>query len=200
MSRPLTVRRRERRLSLLALVLVLLIIAVCVWDALRDDFARAEYPQKYSAYVEEYAEQYELPTHLIYAVIRTESGFDSGAVSHAGAVGLMQLMPDTFRWLSDEMLGEHLADGMIRDPETNIRYGCYYLRRLYDRYGNWNAALAAYNAGPTRVDRWLEDPSMVDENGVLLSECIPDPYGETRRYVPSVLAAMEKYDTLYPAK
>ncbi len=190
-------KKRERRLAWLAGVLVVLILAACIYDALRDDMARIEYPKKYNAYVEAYAEQYELPPHLVYAVIRAESAFDSGAVSSAGAVGLMQLMPDTFRWLSDEMLGEQLADGMIRDPETNIRYGCYYLRRLYDRYGDWGTALAAYNAGPTRVDRWLEDPAMTDENGALIPESIPDPFGETRHYVPAVLAAMETYDKLY---
>lgn len=189
---------RDRRMIALALVLVLLIIAVCIYDTVRDDLLRVEYPKKYSVYVEKYAAQYELPPHLVYAVIHTESKFNSGAVSSAGAVGLMQMMPDTFRWLSDDLLHEQLSDGMLLDPETNIRYGCYYLKRLYDRYGNWETTLAAYNAGPTRVSTWLEDPAMVDESGALIPANIPDPYGETRRYVPTVLSAMEKYDTLYP--
>ncbi|MBQ7337616.1 MAG: lytic transglycosylase domain-containing protein [Clostridia bacterium] len=189
---------QERRGILLIILLLLLIAATCLLDALRDDIARVEYPKKYSAYVEKYAAQYDLPAHLIYAVIHTESRFDSSAVSVAGAVGLMQLMPSTFRWISDDMLGERLPDGMIYDPETNIRYGCYYLRRLYDRYGDYTAALAAYNAGPTRVDTWLDTPGMTDENGCLLPERIPTD--ETARYVPAVLGAMAQYDALYPTE
>lgn len=196
-----TVHRKSKKISaMLTMIALFLIIAACIAGALQNDVSQMEYPQKYSAYVEKYAVCYQLPPHLIYAVIRTESGFDSGAVSSAGAMGLMQIMPDTFRWLSDEMLREQLPDGMVKDPETNIRYGCYYLRRLYDRYGHWSTALAAYNAGPTRVDRWLEDPALVDQNGSLIAEKIPDPYGETRHYVPAVLAAMAKYDELYPQK
>jgi soluble lytic murein transglycosylase len=190
-------KKRDRKL-LLILVLVLLILIVCIYDGLRDDITKAEYPKNYSVYVEKYATQYQIPVHLLYAVIHTESGFDSSAVSPVGATGLMQLMPTTFRWLSDDMLGEHLADGMIYDPETNIRYGCYYLSLLFARYNNWESTLAAYNAGPSRVDRWLSTDGMTDEEGVLIPEKIPDPYGETRRYVPKVLKAKQAYDTLYP--
>ena len=108
----------------------------------------------------------------------------------------MQLMPQTFRWISDDMLGERLDDGMILDPETNIRYGCYYLRRLYDRYGDGAAALAAYNVGPGRVDQWLEDPALTLEDGKLNPAAIP--YQETRRYVKAILNTAQRYDTLYP--
>jgi soluble lytic murein transglycosylase len=107
----------------------------------------------------------------------------------------MQLMPSTFRWITDDVLRERLDDGMIYDPETNVRYGCFYLRRLYDRYGDWSAALAAYNAGPGRVDAWLDDPAMLDEAGRLDPTAIPTE--ETRRYVPAVLDAMRQYDQLY---
>ena len=107
----------------------------------------------------------------------------------------MQLMPSTFRWITDDVLRERLDDGMIYDPETNVRYGCLYLRRLYDRYGEWSAALAAYNAGPGRVDAWLDDPAMLDEAGRLDPTAIPTE--ETRRYVPAVLEAMRQYDQLY---
>ena len=111
----------------------------------------------------------------------------------------MQLLPDTFRWISDDVLRERLDDGMIYDPETNIRYGCYYLHLLYDRYEDWTAALAAYNAGPGRVDRWLDDPTMLDADGKLNPDAIPAT--ETRRYVPAVLEAQERYDELYaPSK
>ena len=78
---------------------------------------------------------------------RTESGFDSGAVSSAGAVGLMQLMPATFEWLTDGMLFEHLEPGMLYDPETNVRYGCFYLRRpLFQAAGNFHCTVIPQKA------------------------------------------------------
>ena len=190
---------KQNRGIALIIVLVLLIVATCLIDRHSDDMARNRYPKQYSAYVEHYAKAYDLPPHLIYAVIRTESDFDSSATSAVGAIGLMQLLPDTFRWISDDVLRERLDDGMIYDPETNIRYGCYYLHLLYDRYEDWTAALAAYNAGPGRVDRWLDDPTMLDADGKLNPDAIPAT--ETRRYVPAVLEAQERYDELYaPSK
>jgi soluble lytic murein transglycosylase len=185
----------QKRSIALIIILVILILATCLIDSYRDDIARIKYPKQYSTYVEHYAKAYDLPPHLVYAVIRTESDFDSNAQSAAGAIGLMQLMPSTFRWITDDVLRERLDDGMIYDPETNVRYGCFYLRRLYDRYGEWSAALAAYNAGPGRVDAWLDDPAMLDEAGRLDPTAIPTE--ETRRYVPAVLDAMRQYDQLY---
>ena len=192
-------RTKQNRGIALIIILVLLIVATCLIDSYRDDMARVRYPKQYSAYVEHYAKVYDLPPHLIYAVIRTESNFDSSATSAVGAIGLMQLLPSTFRWISDDLLRERLDSGMIYDPETNIRYGCYYLHLLYDRYEDWTAALAAYNAGPGRVDRWLDDPTMLDADGKLNPDAIPAT--ETRRYVPAVLEAQERYDELYvPSK
>ena len=191
-----TKNSEQKRGFALIIVLVVLIIATCLIDSYRDDIARLKYPKQYSTYVEHYAKVYDLPPHLVYAVIRTESDFDDNAASSAGAVGLMQLMPSTFQWITNDLLRERLDSGMIYDPETNIRYGCYYLRRLYDRYEDWAAALAAYNAGPGRVDGWLKDPAMLSEDGKLNPDAIPT--AETRRYVPAVLDAMRRYDELYP--
>lgn len=154
---------------------------------------RNAYPRDYSEYVSVYAEKYGVPEELVYAVIRTESDFDSGAVSGAGAVGLMQLMPETFRWLTDEILFDHLESGMLYDPETNIRYGTYYLSALYDRYGDWELALAAYNGGLGNVDKWLADDRYADGEGGLKKI----PFKETKKFVTRVTAAREKYEKLY---
>ena len=154
------------------------------------------YPTKYTEYVTVYAEKYGVPEELIYAVIRAESDFDSGAVSEAGAVGLMQLMPDTFKWLTDEILFDHLDSGMIYDPETNVRYGTYYLSYLYDRYGNWELALAAYNGGLGNVDKWLTDDKYADGEGGLKRI----PFKETRHFVSRVTDAWEMYVKLYSEK
>ena len=154
---------------------------------------KSAYPQGYADYVTVYAEKYGVPETLVYAVIRTESDFESGAVSGAGAVGLMQLMPATFKWLTDDMLFEHLEDGMLYDPETNIRYGTYCLSYLYDRYGRWDLAIAAYNGGLGNVDEWLEDERYADGEGGLKRI----PFKETRQFVSRVTEAWEMYERLY---
>ena len=150
-------------------------------------------PREYAEYVEVYAEAYGVPEGLVYAVIRTESSFDSGAVSPVGAVGLMQLMPSTFEWLTDDKLFEHLESGMLYDPETNIKYGTYCLSFLYDRYGDWELALAAYNGGLGNVDEWLEDDKYADGEGGLKRI----PFKETRQFVARVTDAWEMYERLY---
>ena len=105
----------------------------------------------------------------------------------------MQLLPDTFKWLTDDVLFEHMEVGMLYDPETNIRYGTYYLSFLYDRYGSWDLVLAAYNGGPGNVDKWLENSDYADGEGGLKKI----PFKETRQFVRRVNQAWKKYDTLY---
>ena len=155
---------------------------------------RSRYPRDYSEYVEKYSDEYSVPQSLVYAVIRTESSFKKDAVSRAGAVGLMQITPDTFSWLSRIMEIEEKPE-LIDDPETNIKYGVYYLRYLYERYGSysWETACAGYNAGHNRVSGWLED-SRYSSDGKTLKEI---PIGETRGYIEKVFSAKEKYESLY---
>ena len=177
---------------------IALIVAIAIGLGFLGDFLitcveKKSYPQDYTEYVTVYAEKYGIPEHLIYSVIRTESDFESGAVSRVGAIGLMQLLPDTFKWLTDDVLFEHMEVGMLYDPETNIRYGTYYLSFLYDRYGNWDLVLAAYNGGPGNVDKWLENSDYADGEGGLKKI----PFKETKQFVRRVNQAWKKYDTLY---
>ena len=184
---------RPPKAVVIAVILLISIGLGFLFDLICTGVEKLIYPRRYSDYVETYAEQYDIPPHVLYAVIKTESGFDPAAVSPKGAVGLMQFMPDTFDWLTNEMLFEHLADGMRYDPETSVRYGAYLLSHLYKRYGSWSVALAAYNAGIGTVDQWLDDPEHADGEGGLKSI----PYKETRNYVKKVTKAMDTYDRLY---
>ena len=180
-----------------AVVIALLSVAAIALGFLTDFiitcFEKAAYPRDFSAYVETYSEAYGVPETVVYAVIRTESDFDSGAVSRAGAVGLMQMMPETFTWLTNDVLYDHLDEGMLYDPETNIKYGTYYLSRLYDHYGSWELAFTAYNGGSGNLDKWLADPAYSDGEGGLKEI----PFRETRNYVKKVQKALKKYERLY---
>lgn len=176
-------------------VIALLLVCVLVVIVTRDPLQKQLYPRHYTEYVTRYAEKYDVPANLIYAVIDTESGFRADAISSVGAVGLMQLMPVTFEWLTEYQLRENLPARNISDPETNVRYGVYYLRWLYDRYGHWEEACAAYNAGHGKVDKWLQDSELTDKDGRLLLDRIP--VGETRTYVKRVQTAYAAYARLY---
>ena len=191
----------ETRKPLYVVLLLLLFAALSLMvllmpgGRLRVLIEKRRYPREYREYVTKYAELYEVPEALVYAVIRTESRFQADAVSPAGAVGLMQLMPATFRDISDNILDEFLDDGMIRDPETNIRYGVCYLRWLYRTLGNWTNSIAAYNAGIGNVRKWEKTDGLADADGELIVREIP--YDETRQYVTSVLRARNAYQRLY---
>ena len=132
---------------------------------------------------------------LVLAVIRQESAFDSRAVSHAGARGLMQLMPATAKQLAKKMRIGYSRDRLTNDPDYNLRLGRAYLRRLLDRYdGAHVLALAAYNAGPHRVRQWIRrngDPRDPDVDPVGWIESIP--FSETRNYVMRVLEGLVVY-------
>lgn len=175
-------------ISILILSILFGLLFQVIWDAID----RASYPQEYSDYVEQYAYEYGIPEYVVYSVIKVESDFESGAVSVDGAVGLMQMLPSTFNWLTG-MLSENLDSAMLYDPETNIKYGTYYLSYLYQRYGSWKETYAAYNAGQGTVDGWLEEDDYTDKNGKLSKI----PIDETKNYVKKLIKANDTYKRLY---
>ena len=190
-----TSRRHGPSLSIVILVLAVVSVGFgSLFNLICTLVERQMYPRNYTAYVEEYAKQYDVPPNILYAIIKTESGFDACAVSEDDAVGLMQLVPNTFRWLSDDVLHEYLDDGMRYDPETNVRYGACLLSRLYYVYGDWDTVYAAYNAGSGHVDGWLKD-TQHSSDGIHLTSI---PFPETKEYVKRVAATRSKYDSLYP--
>ncbi len=140
------------------------------------------------------AEEFDVPAAMILALIRAESDFRADALSRAGAMGLTQLMPDTFAWLCVELAEPHAADE-ITDPETNIRFGTYYLSYLFKKFGSWRVALAAYNAGEGRVAEWLSDPALA--LGGTLRRI---PYPETAAYVKKALEYYVYYLEDHPIK
>lgn len=149
-------------------------------------------PKDYDEYVYKYSSEYNLNPNLVFGVIKTESNFNPDAGSNAGALGLMQIMPETFDWLQTYKDGEvTLSTDSLYDPETNIKYGCLFLRFLLDRYAVEETAVAAYNAGFGAVDGWLENSEYSDD-GMHLKYI---PYPETEAYVEKVEWAKNYYDS-----
>lgn len=192
MIRLRTCENKGRKKLFSVLLALFVVVAVFVVTIVLFGFIeRRLYPIKYSLYVKYYAEEYGLPEEIVYAVILTESKFNENALSHAGACGLMQLMPSTYKSVAEEL--ERIPDiNLIFEPSVNICCGSYLLSKLYNKYGVWEIVYAAYNAGESAVDRWLSD-DRYSKNG----ELIKIPYSETSGYVKKVSGAAEAYKKIY---
>ena len=108
---------------------------------------------------------------MIAAIIKVESDFDTNAVSPMNAKGLMQIVPDTGKWIS-ERLEEEYHDDKLHDPDYNIHLGAYYYEYLYEHFGDVEIALAAYNGGMGNVEEWLKDPNISYHGDKLDNICL----------------------------
>ena len=179
----------SRRKSSALILLIFLVVLMIILPFLLQVGEKQIYPREYSGIVEKYSELYGVPENVVYAIIHAESKFQADAVSQAGAVGLMQIMPSTFRDLQGR-LGESLSDESLAEPETNIKYGTYYIGFLLNYYNDIELAVTAYNAGIGNVNKWLADPKY-SSNG----ELTHIPFGETRAYTAKVIKMIESEDT-----
>ncbi len=179
-------------LSILAGLLVIGIGVILGYRAyITNEYRR--YQLNYPEAIQAYSGEYDLDPYLVAAIINVESGNRVDAESGVGAKGLMQIMPDTGEWIAQK-LGESYSVDMLLQPDINIRFGCWYLRFLADRFPERDTILAAYNAGHGRVNGWLDDKA-ISADGRLLDNI---PYPETHRYVEKVLHNYERYHALYP--
>ena len=152
------------------------------------------YPFPHREIVSEFSAKYQVDRYLVAAVIKGESGFRPEVHSHRGAVGLMQLMPDTAEWIANQIEDDEFTIERLHEPDTNIRYGIWYLSSLEQEFnGNDILVLAAYNAGRGNVHDWMVEYRWDDE----FRDIDAIPYGETREYVHRVLRYREKYRSLY---
>ena len=194
--RELREKKRRRRAALAAaLFCAMALMAAAGYFIFRygEDRKYLFYPLKYKDLIVAQARQSELDPALVAALVRTESSFDPNALSPVGAMGLMQLIPDTGDWIAFR-LKEEFDPEMLYDPEFNLRYGCWYLKFLSGRYdGDVKCIAAAYHAGSGAVDKWLEDEAY-SSDGRTLSEI---PYAQTAKYAETILERYEIYKTLY---
>lgn len=177
-----------------AVLMALCLAAVALGPRLAGWVMARLYPRQFTEVVAREAAEFGLEENLVYAVIKTESGFDRRASSRAQARGLMQLTDETFRWMAEEYPPEN-GGGDVFDVNDNIHCGCALLRRLLDHYGDLKVALAAYNAGIGNVDRWLEEGEHSRDGETLDSI----PYPETAAYVKKVVKSRGVYERLYGA-
>lgn len=184
--------------------LVCLVLLVCVVGLISSNrFWRWMYPIEYQSMIQQASATYRVDPLLVASVIRVESKFRSEDVSHAGAIGLMQLMPNTAQWIAGNMrqegqvLGPAVRSGRpesLAEPSVNIQIGTWYLSYLKRQFnGNQVAAIAAYNGGPKRVQQWLQSGQW---NGSL-STITNIPVGETRHFVDRVFYNYDLYKRIY---
>jgi soluble lytic murein transglycosylase len=162
-------------------------------DRLPPEVWRILFPLRYDAELRSASQGAGLDAALVASVILQESTFDAGALSRAGARGLMQVMPSTGRKIA-RAKGQRFRRSALHNPNTSLDFGTHYLRQMSDLYdGSVEKVLAAYNAGPHRVDAWVARRG--ERSPEEFIETIP--FSETRTYVMIILAAREQYRRLY---
>lgn len=178
-----------RKWYLIGIAFLCIFILLFYWRVI----LRLFYPIHYAAEISVHTQTLDLDPYLIAAIIRVESNFQPEVRSAKGAIGLMQLMPETARWVANR-LGYDFITLRLTDPNTNIQLGTWYLAFLKREFDdNLIAALAAYNGGRGNVERWLAESRW---NGS--RERLRDiPFLETRLYVQKVLAVYGWYRKLY---
>lgn len=158
---------------------------------------RFVYMWDYQQDIVTYSEKNNIDPFLVAAIIKNESGFNHKAVSQVGAVGLMQIMPETGSWIAEQMGLKGYTDDQLYESKTNIRMGCWYVGELEHEFKrNMVLLLVAYNAGRGQAKEWMEQNSW-DYN---FNSPEQIPYPDTREYVVKVLRDRDKYYLLYKDK
>ena len=175
---------------ILGAILLSALINLCITSV-----QKSKHPKKYSEEITLYAKEFNVPEYIIYAVIDTDSNFDSKKVYEDGSHGLMHVSYDVYTMLySAEHLDEDALFQDLKEPDISIRFGAYYLRYLFDIFGSWDTAIVAYKAGETTVKDWLLDREFSKDGETLKS--IPDK--EAKKYLKQVNNSIDYYkDTYY---
>jgi peptidoglycan lytic transglycosylase len=162
-------------------------------DELPAEVLQVLFPVAYWDLIRRHAPAQNLDPYLVAALMAQESTFDAGIVSHANAVGLMQIVPATGRSYARRLRMPRYSASRLTDPATNVKIGTAYFADLVERFGGIPYALASYNAGPGAVARW-----MAERPGIAADEFIDDiPYPETQNYVRKILGTAEDYRRIY---
>ena len=181
---------KKRKVIIVCLIIIVLIFALY---RLQKIVLRKLFPLEYSEIVYKYSEENNVDPLLIFSIIKTESNFKRSVSSSSGAIGLMQLMPDTAIEVLNEIGDTYIVNEQLYNPEQNIKVGIKYYCFLNKKYGNMELALASYNAGIGNVDKWIKD-GIIKEDGSNIENI---PYKETNNYVRKILRNYRIYKYLY---
>ena len=197
MARRRKQSRRGKRL--LAIIIAFCLLCFGGWKIWQSDAVqmRFVYMWDYQQDIITYSQKNNIDPFLVAAIIKNESNFKHKAVSGVGAVGLMQIMPETGRWIAEQMGLEDYKDSDLYLTKTNIRMGCWYVGELDHEFKqNMTLVMIAYNAGRGQTSEWMQENGWTyDFNDV---QAIP--YADTREYVAKVLHDRDKYYLLYKDK
>lgn len=176
------------------IIIIVFVIIACYFGTIK--ILKVVYPLTHFEIVKEEASKNGLDPYLVMAVIKTESGFNSNAISNKDAKGLMQIIDSTASDVNDKINVSENVKNDIYDERVNIALGCKYLGSLIKKYnGNYYIAICAYNAGMGNVDKWLEqgliDDSLDRHRNVNL------PFKQTDKYLDKVISTYKMYKMLY---
>ncbi|MDP5274449.1 lytic transglycosylase domain-containing protein [Chengkuizengella axinellae] len=184
-------------------LLVLFILCIGILFYNHNWLGKLIYPIKYKDEIQEISSDYNINPLFIAAIIRVESNYKPDLISSKNAMGLMQIMPDTAKWITEVKRSSHLNMETLMDVRVNIDLGTWYLNALYVEFKPYlqdkptkdqiSLLSAAYNAGPGNVKRWL-DKEIWDGKYNSVEQI---PFGETRHYIARILYYYEKYEAIY---
>lgn len=181
------IKKKKYIVSLIVLLVIFILLDSTI-------VLKLMFPVNYKQEIKNSAAHYNVDPYLIMAIIQIESKYNPSRVSKKGAVGLMQVMPDTAKWIIEEANFSKMAKEYLDEPDMNIELGSWYIRFLKNEFNNnLYATIAAYNAGPGNVRKWLNE-GVWDGKRETIEKI---PFGETRHYVQRVLYYQEKYQKIY---
>lgn len=184
--------KRRKSSSKVTLTVILALLLLLFFNA--GNIGRFFFPIPYRQMIFREAAGAGLDSYLIAAMVKTESNYNPGAVSVKGARGLMQIMPETGKWVAGKKGLQGFDPDLLFNPEYNVKIGVWYISELYREYnGDTVLVLAAYNAGRGNVNKWLNQNNWTGDRGSI--DQIPFP--ETRQFIRKVLFYQQVYRYLY---
>ena len=149
-------------LAIVSAIVFVLFLGVCSFNLM--------FPLRYESYIKEYSKAENLNATMVASLIKTESNFNKNAVSKKGAIGLMQILPATGKWICETYFDFEFDESMLYEPETNIKIGAKYLSYLFTKFDDEVAVLACYNAGEGVVKNWIGENKMLKQTQIQFEE------------------------------
>lgn len=182
----------KRKFMFLFAVMIILVLLINYKTILKKVF-----PLQYSQSVVKYSKEYDVDPFIIYAIIRVESKFNPYAKSNKGAMGLMQITPQTGKYIAELLNTDNYEESKLYNTDLNIQFGAFYFSKLYNDFNrDVDCALAAYNGGRGNVNKWIETNS----EGKSYLDVAKIPFQETKNYVIKVRRIYELYRFIYTDK